>query len=75
MPWSYNEKDRRKMDMKLWNGSLAKKTSSRGPPTRSADVFVARMDQLNSQLVTSNGPGQTSPPHFNTNIVDDASER
>ncbi|VDM85484.1 unnamed protein product, partial [Strongylus vulgaris] len=26
------------------------------PPTRWADVLIARMDQLNSQLVTSNGP-------------------
>ncbi|VDM66734.1 unnamed protein product, partial [Strongylus vulgaris] len=27
------------------------------PSIRWADVFVARMDQLNSQLVTSNGYG------------------
>ncbi|VDM77012.1 unnamed protein product [Strongylus vulgaris] len=56
--------------------SSRSKTSSRGPPSRWADVFVARMDQLNLQLVTSDVSGpRASPLEFNTNIVDDASER
>ncbi|VDM65040.1 unnamed protein product [Strongylus vulgaris] len=39
-----------------WIAWEAKRPRSR-PPTRWADVFVARMNQLNSQQATGNGPG------------------
>ncbi|VDM69552.1 unnamed protein product [Strongylus vulgaris] len=39
-----------------WIPREAKRARGR-PPTRWADVFVARMNQLNSQQVTSSGPG------------------
>ncbi|VDM78292.1 unnamed protein product [Strongylus vulgaris] len=58
MGWSYYEKERRQMDTKNSVIDSSRRKRPRGrPPTRSADVFVARMDQLNSQLVMSNGTG------------------
>ncbi|VDM69767.1 unnamed protein product [Strongylus vulgaris] len=51
MGWLYNEKGRRQMHT---TNSEAKHPRGR-PPTRWADVLVARIDQLNSQMVTSNG--------------------
>ncbi|VDM76460.1 unnamed protein product [Strongylus vulgaris] len=58
MDWSYNEKSRRQMDPK--NPEMVPREAKlpRGrPSTKWSDVFVTRMDELNCQLVTSNGSG------------------
>ncbi|VDM76391.1 unnamed protein product [Strongylus vulgaris] len=48
-----------------WIPRKAKRPRGR-PPSRWADLFVAQMDQLNSQLVTSNGSEpRERPPQFN----------
>ncbi|VDM75771.1 unnamed protein product [Strongylus vulgaris] len=73
MGWSYKRKADDRWTLRTLECE-AKRPRGR-PPTRWADVFVARMDQLNSQLVKSNGwTSQTSWPQFNTNIVNDASQ-
>ncbi|VDM69368.1 unnamed protein product [Strongylus vulgaris] len=56
MDWSYNEKDRRQMERTLDDPSR-NKTSSRQASDQMVELFIARMNQLNSQLVTSNGYG------------------
>ncbi|VDM65994.1 unnamed protein product [Strongylus vulgaris] len=50
--WSYAEKGRRQMDTE--NSGMDPSKRPRGRPPTSAEVFVARMDELKSQLVTSN---------------------
>ncbi|VDM77990.1 unnamed protein product [Strongylus vulgaris] len=63
MGWSYNEEDRRQMDTKSFNGFLEKQNVLERPPSRLTDEFVVRMDQLHSQLVTSNGSGPRERRH------------
>ncbi|VDM67619.1 unnamed protein product [Strongylus vulgaris] len=52
--WTGNIK--RRIAILEWIPREAKRPRGK-PTTRRADVFLTRMDQLNSQLVTNNGSG------------------
>ncbi|VDM82265.1 unnamed protein product [Strongylus vulgaris] len=57
MGWSYNEEDRRQMDTKNSGIDFSRNKTCSRDATDWAGVFVALMDQLNSQLLMSNGSG------------------